>query len=98
MNEVTKELSEDEKKLVKKWQILIDKCGDLSSNEQKLLLASTLEALRNKATAAGGNNVVLADTDTLNVVNMDGTKRLVVEYDDNGELGVTRQRKDWVND
>ena len=98
MNEVTKELSDDEQKLVEKWQPLFDKCGNLSTDEQKFLLASTLEALRNKASGAKGGDVVLEDNGTLNVLNVAGTKRLVVEYDDDGELCVQRQRKDWVND
>ena len=98
MNEVTKELSEDEKKLVKKWQILIDKCGNLSTDEQKFLLASTLEALRNKAAASGGSDIVLEDNGNLNVMNVPGTKRLVIGYDENGEFEIVHQRKDWVND
>lgn len=98
MNEVTKELSEDEKKLVKKWQILIDKCGNLSTDEQKLMFASTLEALRNKAAASGGSDIVLEDNGNLNVMNVAGTKRLVLGYDEKGEFEIVHQRKDWVND
>lgn len=98
MNEVTKELSTDEKNLVKKWQILIDKCGDLSSSEQKLMFASTLEALRNKAAASGGSDIVLEDNGNLNVMNVAGTKRLVIGYDEKGEFEIVHQRKDWVND
>jgi hypothetical protein len=48
--------------------------------------------------ANGEQDYVLKPDETLNVVNTTGTKRLVVEYDDNGELGVMRQRLDWVND
>lgn len=98
MNEVTKELSEDEKKLVKKWLPLLEKCGDLTTNEQKLLFASTLEALRNKATAAGGSDIVLEDNGNLNVMNVTGTKRLVIGYDEKGEFEIVHQRKDWVNE
>ena len=91
------ELKDDDAKLLKKWQLILDKCGHLEDLDEKLLLVNTLENLRNKA-MSGSGDYVLAPDQELKVVNQTGTKRLVVSYDDNGELGVLRQRKDWVND
>lgn len=92
------ELQEEVRKLLIKWQPLIDKCGHLEELDEKLLLANTLEKLSQKAQGVKGKDYVLDPDETLNVVNTTGTKRLVVEYDDNGELGTVRQRLDWVND
>jgi len=91
------ELKEDASKLIKKWQPILDKCGHLENLDEKLLLVNTLENLRNKA-MGGSGDYILAPDQELNVVNQTGTKRLVVSYDDNGELGVCHQRLDWVND
>lgn len=92
------ELKDDAAKILSKWTPIFEKCGHLEDLDEKLFLANTLEALRNKVSGANTGDYVLSRDQELNVVNYDGTKRLVVSYDDNGELGVCRQRKDWVND
>ena len=93
------ELQEEVRKLLIKWQPLMDKCGHLENLDEKLIFANTLEKLSQKAQGViKGKDYVLDPDETLNVVNTTGTKRLVVEYDDNGELGTVRQRLDWVND
>lgn len=92
------ELKDDTAKILSKWAPIFEKCGHLEDLDQKLFLANTLEALRNKAVGATNGDYVLSRDQELNVVNYNGTKRLVVGYDDNGELGVSRQRLDWVND
>lgn len=92
------ELQEEVRKLLIKWQPLMDKCGHLENLDEKLLLVNTLEKLSQKAQGVKGKDYVLEPNETLNIVNTTGTKRLVVEYDDNGELGTVRQRLDWVND
>ena len=93
------ELQADVKKTLEKWAPLIEKCGHLETLDEKLIFANILEKMSQKSQDAnGGQDYVLKPDETLNVVNTTGTKRLVVEYDDNGELGVCRQRKDWVND
>jgi hypothetical protein len=92
------ELKDDTAKILSKWAPIFEKCGHLEDLDQKLFLANTLEALRSKAAGATNGDYVLSRDQELNVVNYDGTKRLVVSYDDNGELGVSRQRLDWVND
>jgi hypothetical protein len=92
------ELKDDTKRILEKWQPILERCGHLEELEEKLFLANTLEALKNKAAGATNGDYVLSRDQDLNVVNYNGTKRLVVGYDDNGELGVCRQRLDWVND
>ena len=85
------ELQADVKKTLEKWAPLIEKCGHLETLDEKLIFANILEKM-------SGQDYVLKPDESLNVVNTTGTKRLVVDYDDNGELGVRRQRLDWVND
>ena len=89
------EMTEDEKKIVKKWQPILEKCGNLSTNEQVTFLANTLEALRQKA--VDSNDKILALGDTLNVVDPSETNRLVVTYDGKGNFNVVPQHKAWVN-
>ena len=93
------ELQADVKKTLEKWAPLIEKCGHLETLDEKLIFANILEKMSQKSQDAnGGQDYVLKPDESLNVVNTTGTKRLVVDYDDNGELGVRRQRLDWVND
>lgn len=92
------ELQADVKKTLEKWSPLIEKCGHLENLDEKLIFANILEKMSQKSQDAKGKDYILEPDETLNVVNTTGTKRLVVEYDDNGELGVMRQRLDWVND
>lgn len=92
------EMTEDEKKIVKKWQPIFEKCGNLTTNEQVTFLANTLEALRQKAIDSSGNDMTLAIVDTLNVSNPTGTNRLVISYDPSGEFKVTHQHKGWIDD
>lgn len=92
------DLQEEARKIIVKWQPLLEKCGHLESLEEKLVFCNTLEKLSQKSREALGSDYILDPDQTLNVVNQTGTKRLVVQYDDNGELVVQRQRKDWVND
>ncbi len=92
------EMTEDEKRIVKKWQPILEKCGNLATNEQMTFLANTLEALRQKAIDSSGNDMTLALGDTLNVANPTNTNRLVISYDPAGELKVTCQHKGWIDD
>ena len=92
------ELQAEVKQTLEKWAPLIEKCGHLENLDEKLILANILEKMSKKSSGAKGQDYVLEPDESLNVVNTTGTKRLVVEYDDNGELGVMRQRLDWVND
>ena len=92
------ELQAEVKQTLEKWAPLIEKCGHLEDLDEKLMLANILEKMSKKSSGAKGQDYVLDPDESLNVVNTTGTKRLVVEYDDNGELGVRRQRLDWVND
>ena len=92
------ELQAEVKQTLEKWAPLIEKCGHLENLDEKLILANILEKMSKKSSGAKGKDYVLDPDETLNVVNTTGTKRLVVEYDDNGELGTVRQRLDWVND
>ena len=92
------EMTEDEKRIVKKWQPILEKCGNLTTKEQTIFLANTLEALRQKSIDSSGNDMILALGDTLNVSNPTGTNRLVISYDPGGEFKVTHQHKDWVDD
>lgn len=91
------EMTEDEKRVVKKWQPILEKCGNLTTKEQTIFLANTLEALRQKSIDSSGNDRTLALGDTLNVVDITGTNRFVLEYDDNGVLCANHQHKDWVD-
>ena len=43
------ELREDIKKILEKWQPILERCGHLEELEEKLFLANTLEALKNEA-------------------------------------------------
>ena len=92
------EMTEDEKRIVKKWQPILEKCGNLTTNEQNTFLANTLEALRQKSIDSSGNDRTLALGDTLNVADPTNTNRLVISYDQNGEFKVTRQHKGWIDD
>ena len=92
------EMTEDEKRVVKKWKIILDKCGNLTTNEQVIFLANTLEALRQKSIDSSGNDRTLALGDTLNVADPTNTNRLVISYDPGGAFVITRQHKDWVDD
>ena len=91
------EMTESEKKIVKKWQPIFEKCGNLTTDEQKTFLANTLEALHQKAANSGANDRTLALGDTLNVVDPSETHRLVISYDGDGNFNVIPQHKDWVN-
>ena len=91
------ELQGEMKKTFEKWQPILERCGHLEELEEKLFLANTLEALKNKAQGVQGIDYVLPDGGTLNVIDQTGTHRLVIEYDDNLVLCANRQHKDWVN-
>ena len=91
-------MTEDEKKIVKKWGPILEKCGNLATNEQITFLANTLEALRQKSIDSNSNNTTLVLGDTLNVVDPTNTNRLVISYGDSGDFKVVRQHKDWVDD
>ena len=97
-NKSYEELQGEAKTILMKWQPLLEKCGHLETLEEKLILANTLEKLKQRAIGEKGKDYILDPEESLNVVNSTGMKRLVVEYDDNGELVVSRQRLDWVND
>ena len=92
------DLQDDVKKTLTKWQPLIEKCGHLETLDEKLLLANTLEKLRETAYGSGDGSRVLHKNETLNVVNPSETNRLVISYDEKDDFKVVRQRKDWVND
>ena len=95
---MAEQLTEEEDKIIKKWAPVFQKCGNLSTNEDKVFLANTMEALRQKAVDTNAHDRILAPGDTINVVTPTGTNRLVIYYDDNGDFKVVRQHKDWVND
>ena len=92
------EMTEDEKRVVKKWKIILDKCGNLTTNEQVTFLANTLEALRQKSIDSSENDRTLAIGDTLNVADPTNTNRLVISYNPDGEFKVTHQHKGWIDD
>ena len=91
------EMTEDEKRIVKKWQPILEKCGNLTTKEQTIFLANTLEALRQKSIDSSGNDRTLVVGETLNVVDITGTNRFVLEYDDDQVLCANHQHKDWVD-
>ena len=91
------ELKDDTKKILEKWQPILDRCGHLEELEEKLFLANTLEKLTSKAQGVQGTDYVLPDGGTLNVVDQAGTNRFVLDYDDNGVLCANHQHKDWVD-
>jgi hypothetical protein len=91
------ELKDDTKRILEKWQPILERCGHLEELEEKLFLANTLEKLTSKAQDVQGIDYVLPDGGTLNVIDQTGTHRLVIEYDDNLVLCANRQHKDWVN-
>ena len=93
------DLQDDVKKILIKWQPLIEKCGHLETLEEKLLLANTLEKLRETAYGSGdgSNSRVLHANETMNVVDPSETNRLVISYDGKGNFNVIPQHKDWVN-
>lgn len=92
------EMTEDEKRIVKKWQPILEKCGNLSTNEQVTFLANTLEALRQKSIDSDSNDKILALGDTLNVVDTTNTSRLVISFNPGGEFVVVSQHKGWIDD
>lgn len=90
------ELKDDAKKILTKWAPILDKCGHLEELDEKLLLANTLENLRNKATNGSGD-YILPDGETVNIVNQTGTKRLVVKILPDGDFHALPQHKDWID-
>ena len=88
------DLQDETKKILKKWQPLIEKLGHLENLDEKLLLASTLEKLRNET---GSGSYTLHQNEIVNIVDPTETNRLVVSYDGKGNFHVTPQHKDWVN-
>ena len=93
------DLQDDVKKTLIKWQPLIEKCGHLETLDEKLLLANTLEKLRETAYGSGdgSHSHVLHVNETMNVVDPTETNRLVISYDGKGNFTVIPQHKDWVN-
>ena len=93
------DLQDDVKKILMKWQPLIEKCGHLETLDEKLLLANTLEKLRETAYGSGdgSRSHVLHENETMNVVDPTETNRLVISYDGKGNFNVIPQHKDWVN-
>ena len=93
------DLQDDVKKTLMKWQPLIEKCGHLETLDEKLLLANTLEKLRETAYGSGdgSRSHVLHANETMNVVDSTETNRLVISYDGKGNFNVIPQHKDWVN-
>ena len=93
------DLQDEVKKTLLKWQPLIEKCGHLETLDEKLLLANTLEKLRETAYGSGdgSRSHVLHANETMNVVDPTETNRLVISYDGNGNFTVIPQHKDWVN-
>lgn len=91
------EMTEDEKRVVKKWQPILEKCGNLTTKEQTVFLANTLEALRQKTIDSDSNDRTLALGDTLNVADPTNTNRLVISYDPGGVFVITRQHKGWID-
>ena len=67
------ELKDDTKRILEKWQPILDRCGHLEELEEKLFLANTLEKLTSKAQGVQGTDYVLPDGGTLNVVDQYGT-------------------------
>ena len=93
------DLQDEVKKTLMKWQPLIEKCGHLETLDEKLLLANTLEKLRETAYGSGdgSRSHVLHVNETMNVVDPTETNRLVISYDGKGNFNVIPQHKDWVN-
>ena len=91
------DLQDDVKKTLMKWQPLIEKCGHLETLDEKLLLANTLEKLRETAYGSGDGSRVIHANETINVVDPTETNRLVISYDGKGNFTVIPQHKDWVN-
>ena len=89
------DLQDDVKKILMKWQPFIEKLGHLENLDEKLLLASTLDKLRNENSASG--SYTLHQNETVNIVDPAETNRLVVSYDGKGNFNVIPQHKDWVN-
>ena len=91
------DLPENEKKTIIKWRPLIEKLGHLETIDEQLLLANTLEKLRETAYGSGDGSHVLHANETMNVVDPTETNRLVISYDGKGNFNVIPQHKDWVN-
>ena len=93
------DLQDDIKKTLMKWQPIIEKCGHLETLDEKLLLANTLEKLRETAYGSGdgSRSQVLHANETMNIVDPTETNRLVISYDGKGNFNVIPQHKDWVN-
>ena len=89
------DLQDETKKILKKWQPFIEKLGNLVNLDEKLLLATTLEKLRNENSSSG--SYTLHQNETVNIVDPTETNRLVVTYDGKGNFGIIPQHKDWVN-
>lgn len=91
----------EEENLLKKWEPVLSKCGNLSTDQEKLFLINTLETFRKKAAESvegQSRDLVLGPGKRVNVSNPDKTVRIVVQYDNSGMFSVTRQRKDWVDE
>ena len=67
--------------------------------DENLLLANTLEKLRETAYGSGdgSHSHVLHANETMNIVDPTETNRLVISYDGKGNFNVIPQHKDWVN-
>ena len=92
---MAEQLTEKEDRIIKKWAPVLQKCGNLSTNEEKVFLASTLEKLRNETAASG--SYTLHQNETVNIVDPSETNRLVVTWDEKGGFNVVPQHKAWVN-
>lgn len=91
------ELKDDTKRILEKWQPILERCGHLEELDEKLFLANTLEKLTSKAQDVQGIDYVLPVGGTLNVVDQSGANRFVLEYDDDEVLCANHQHKDWVD-
>jgi hypothetical protein len=91
----------EEENLIKRWEPVLSKCGNLTTDQEKVFLINTLETFRKKAVDAvegQSRDLVLGPGKRVNVFNPEKTTRIVVQYDESGMFAVTRQRKDWVDE